>query len=193
MRMNRVLPPLAAAALAAMPFTASAQGTPPAQILIVDTATIYRTCTACVAAQTQLQAQASTLQQREQAISQPLRAESDSIEQAALAARDLTGAVRNVADQAIRTRIEALRTRQESANRQLEQLEQTLRSSRANVGQQIDARLGPILRQMMTARGANLVLGKEVTLASSDALEVTAEVLAALNQQLPSLTVAPLP
>lgn len=193
MRMNSILPPVAAAALALAPFAAGAQGTPPAQILIVDTAAIYRTCTACVAAQTQLQAQASALQQREQAISQPLQAESDSIEQAALAARDLTGAVRTVADEAIRTRIEALRTRQDGANRQLEQIEQALRSSRANVGQQIDARLGPVLRQMMRARGATIVLAKEATLTYSDSLDVTAEALAALNRQLPSLTVPPLP
>ncbi len=45
----------------------------------------------------------------------------------------------------------------------------------------------------MTARGANIVLPKGATLANSDALDVTAEVLAALNQQLPSVTVAPLP
>jgi len=45
----------------------------------------------------------------------------------------------------------------------------------------------------MTARGANIVLPKGATLAASDALDVTSEVLAALNLQLPAVTVAPLP
>ena len=191
--MGRILPAVAAAALALTPFAAGAQSVPAAEILVVDTAAIYRTCAACIAAQTQLQAQASALRQREQAITQPLEAESDLIERAALAARDLTGAVRTVADDAVRTRIEALRTRQESANQELERFEQILQSTRTNVGQQIDAGLRPVLRQVMAARSANIVLAKEATLASADALDVTAEVLAALNRQLPSVTVAPLP
>lgn len=191
--MNKFLFGTAAAALAFTPMAASAQRATPALIVIVDTNTIYRTCTACVAAQAQLQTQITALQQRQQALGAPLQAEMQAIEQAATAARNQTGAARTAAEAAIQTRLQALQTRQNTANQELQRLEQNVRSSQANVSQQIDARLNPIVQQVMTARGANIVLPKGATLANSDALDVTAEVLAALNQQLPSVTVAPLP
>ena len=191
--MNKLIFGGAAAALAFTPAAAIAQRAPAAQILVVDTNTIYRTCTACVAAQAQLQAQATAMQQRQQALGAPLQAEMQAIEQAATAARNQTGAARTAAEQSIQTRLQAIQTRQNTANQELQRLEQNLRSSQANVSQQIDARLGPIIRQVMTTRGANIVLPKGATLDSSDALDVTGEVLAALNQQLPSVTVAPLP
>jgi Skp family chaperone for outer membrane proteins len=175
------------------PAAAGAQRTPPAQIVVVDTATIYRTCTACVSAQAQLQTQITGLQQRQQALGAPLQAEMQSIEQAVTAARNQTGAARTTAEAAIQTRLQALQTRQNTANQELQRLEQNIRSSQANVSQQIDARMNPIVRQVMNARGANIVLPKGAVLDNTDALDVTAEVLAALNQQLPSVTVAPLP
>lgn len=191
--MNKLLFATAAAMLAVSPIAASAQRATPAQVLIVDTNTIYRTCTACVAAQGQLQGQITALQQRQQALGAPIQTEMQSIEQAAAAARNQTGAARATAEAAIQTRLQALQTRQNAANQELQRLEQNIRSSQANVSQQLDARLTPIVRQVMSARGANIVLPKAATLANSDALDVTSEVLAALNQQLPSVTVAPLP
>ena len=191
--MNKLLFATAAAALALTPVAAGAQRATGALIVIVDTNTIYRTCTACVAAQAQLQAQITALQTRQQQLGAPLQAEMQQIETAATAARNQTGAARTAAEAAIQTRLQALQTRQNTANQELQRLEQNIRSSQQNVSQQIDARMNPILQQVMSARGANIVLPKGATLANSDALDVTAEVLAALNQQLPSVTVAPLP
>jgi Skp family chaperone for outer membrane proteins len=191
--MNKLLLATAAAVLAATPFAAIAQRATPALIVIVDTETIFRTCTACVAAQGQLQGMITALQQQQQTLSAPIQAEASSIEAAAAAARNLTGAARTSAEAAIQTRLGALQTRQNQANQTLQRQEQTIRSSQANVSQQLSARLDPIVRQVMSARGANIVLPKGATLAASDALDVTSEVLAALNQQLPSVTVAPLP
>jgi hypothetical protein len=45
----------------------------------------------------------------------------------------------------------------------------------------------------MTARGANVALDVQATIARAQALDVTNEVLTALNQQLPSVSVTPLP
>lgn len=191
--MYKLLPGAVAAAMAFTPAIASAQRATSALIVIVDTDTIYRTCTACVAAQGQLQGMINALQQQQQALSAPLQAEAQSIEQAAAAARNLTGAARTSAEAAIQTRLTALQTRQNQANQTLQRQEQDIRSSQANVSQQLGARLEPILRQVMTARGANIVLPKGATLAASGGLDVTSEVLAALNQQLPSVTVAPAP
>ena len=191
--MNKLLLGAAAAALTFTPIAANAQRATGALIIIVDTETIFRTCAACIAAQGQLQGMITALQQQQQTLSAPIQAEATSIEAAATAARNLTGAARTAAEAAIQTRLTALQTRQNQANQSLQRQEQNIRSSQANVSQQLNARLEPIVRQVMSARGANIVLPKGATLASSDALEVTSEVLAALNQQLPSVTVAPLP
>ena len=59
--------------------------------------------------------------------------------------------------------------------------------------QQIDARLNPIISQVMTQRGANLAMDVGATYAHAPALNVTDAVLQLLNQQLPAVTVAPLP
>jgi outer membrane protein len=192
--MNKLLLGAAAAALSLTPVAASAQRATGALILIVDTDTIFRTCTACVAAQGQLQGMITALQQQQQALSAPIQAEATALQTAAQAAQAMpAGAARTAAEASLRTRAAALETRQNQANQTLQRQEQNIRSSQANVSQQLSARLDPIVRQVMTARGANIVLPKAATLAASDALEVTTEVLAALNQQLPAVTVAPLP
>ena len=42
-------------------------------------------------------------------------------------------------------------------------------------------------------RGASIAIAKESTLANDTSIDVTTEVLTALNQQLPSVSVTPLP
>jgi Skp family chaperone for outer membrane proteins len=183
---------LAALSLA-VPASAPAQRAPAASIVVVDTDRIYRDCNACRAAQTQIQAQVTSAQQRAQQLGQPIQTEAQSIQQAAQAARSQTGAARTAAETALQQRAQALQTRQNTANQELQRLEQNIQSTRANVVQQINVRLNPIISQVMTARGANLALDVGATLARAQALDVTNDVLAQLNQQLPSVTVAPLP
>ena len=53
-------------------------------------------------------------------------------------------------------------------------------------------KLGPIYQQVMTRRGANIMLETGSTLATSNSVDVTNDVLAALNTALPTLaTTAP--
>ena len=166
--MNKYLLSSALAVLAFTPVVASAQRATPALIVTVDTDTVFRTCTACVAAQGQLQGMIAALQQQQQTLSAPIQAEAQSIETAATAARNLTGAARTAAEAAIQTRVTALQTRQNQANQTLQRQEQNIRSSQANVSQQLNARLDPIVRQVMSARGANIVLPIDgATLAAS--------------------------
>ena len=192
--MNKLAFGAALAALSiAMPGAALAQRASAAAIIIVDTERLYRDCTACRAAQTQLQSQINAAQQRAQALGQPIQTEGQSIEQAARAAANQQGAARTAAETALQQRVTALQGRQNSANQELQRLEQNIQSTRANVLRQINARLNPIITQVMTARGANIALDTNATLAHGPSLDVTAEVLAALNQQLPSVSVTPLP
>lgn len=186
--MNKYTFGAALAALSlAIPAAAPAQRVPAATVVVVDTERVFRECTACRAAQTQLQTQVTQLQQRAQQLGQPIQTEGQSL-QAAIQA--LNG---KQPDAALQQRITALQTRQNTANQELARGEQNLRSIQANVAQQINARLNPIISQVMTARGANLALSTEATLARAAALDVTNDVLAQLNQQLPSVSVTPLP
>jgi Skp family chaperone for outer membrane proteins len=177
----------------AMPGTAMAQRVPAAVVVVVDSDRIYRDCTACRAAQTQLQSQITTMQQRSQALGQPIQTEMQSIQQAAAAARNAQGAARTTAETALQQRMQRLQQQETAANQELQRLEQTLRSTQAHVLQQINVRLNPIISQVMTQRNANLALDVNATLARGQGLDVTDAVLAALNQQLPSVSVTPLP
>ncbi|HEX8533515.1 MAG TPA: OmpH family outer membrane protein [Allosphingosinicella sp.] len=186
--MNKYTFGAAMAALAlAIPAAAPAQKTPGAAIVVVDIERVYQECTACRAANTQLQTQLQQIQQRAQQLAQPIQTEGTAIE---TAIRALNG---KQPDAALQARITALQTKQNQGNQEIQGREQTLRSTQANVAQQINARLNPIINQVMTARGANLALDVNSTLARAQALDVTNDVLAQLNQQLPSVTVAPLP
>ncbi|HYG29903.1 MAG TPA: OmpH family outer membrane protein [Allosphingosinicella sp.] len=177
----------------ALPATAPAQRAPNAQIVLVDTERVYRECTACRAAQAQLQTMQTQLQQRAQALGQPIETELQSIQQAAAAARNTTGAARTTAETQLQQRLQALEGRRTTAQQELARMEQNLRSTSAHVVQQINQRLNPIITQVMNQRGANLALDVGATLAHSGALNVTDAVLAALNAALPSVSVTPLP
>ena len=178
---------LAALSIAALPTAASAQRLGPAVIAVVDTQRIFTECTACRAAQTQLQQQVQQAQQRAQQLNAPLQTEETAIQ---TALRALNG---KQPDAALQTRIRNLQTQGNTAQTELANRQRTLQSTQAHVNQQIGNRLGPIVNTVMNNRGATLVVDKNTTLANAPALDVTNEVLAALNQQLPSVSVTPLP
>jgi len=179
---------LGAAAVAALvPAAAPAQRLNPAVVAVVDTQRIFTECAACRAAQTTLQTQLDQLRQRAQTLSQPLQTEQQAIQTAVNA---LNG---KQPDAALTQRIQSLQTRQNQANQELGQGEQNIRSTQAHVAQQISARLNPIINSVMQTRGAAIVVDKGNTLAVSPSLDVTNDVLAQLNQQLPSVSVTPLP
>ena len=176
-----------AASAALVPSVAVAQRAPAAVIVVVDSERIYRECAACRTAQTQLQSQVNALQTRQQTLANQLRPEGTSIQTAlqALNGKD--------PDAALRTRVQAFQTKQQQAQQELQTGQQRLQSIQANVVRQINERLNPAINQVMTARGANLAVDVDATLARSQTLDVTAEVLAALNRTLPSVSLTPLP
>ena len=192
--MNKLAFGAALAALSlALPGVAQAQRTPPAVIVVVDSDRIYRECTACRAAQTQLQGLITSARTRATQLGQPIQAEAQSIQQAGAALRNQTGAARTAAETALSTRVQQFQTRQNTAAQEIQRLEQNIQSTQANVLRQINERLNPIMTQVMTARGANIALDTNATLARSNTLDVTNEVLTALNAALPSVSVTPLP
>ena len=180
------LPALAASA-AAVPTVAVAQRAPAAVIVVVDSDRIYRECTACKSAQSQLQVKVTALQTRQKTRADGLRPEGQSIQAAiqALGGKD--------PDAALRARVKAFKDKEEAANKELQTGQQNLQSIQANVMRQLNTRLSPIINQVMTAKGANIAVDVGATLGHAQGTDATAEVLAALNSALPSVSLTPLP
>jgi Skp family chaperone for outer membrane proteins len=177
---------LAAGALS-LPSVAVAQRAPAAVVVVVDSDAIYRDCAACKTAQASLRSRVATLQTRQQTLANQLRPEGQAIQTA------VTALAGKAPDAALRARAEAFQKKQDDANQELSRGQQNLQSIQANIVRQINARLNPVINQVMTARGANIAVDVNATLAHAQAVNVTAEVLAGLNRALPTVSLTPLP
>ena len=175
---------IAASALAA---PAMAQRAPAAVVVVVDTDRIGAECTACRSATTQIQQREQQLRTRAQTLQTQLETEGKPIQTAINA---LQG---KQPDAALQQRVTAFQTKQRSAEQELANGQRSLQSTQVHVQQQIGSRLRTIISTVAAQRGANLAVGKDATLFSAQAVDVTDAVLAQLNQQLPSVSVTPLP
>ena len=174
-------------AVSAIATPALAQRAPAAVVVVVDTNRIYRECNACRTTQSQLQSQVQALRTRQQTLEGQLRPEGQAIQQA------VTALAGKQPDAALQNRAKAFQQRQDQANQELARSQQNLQSIQANVLRQINEKLQPAINTVMTQKGANLAVDVDATLAHGTAVNVTNDVRAALNQQLPSISVTPLP
>ena len=163
---------------------AQAQQLPPAVVGVVDTDRIMRECTVCAAANTQLQAQLSQLQQRAQALRTPIQTEGQAIETALRALPQ-----GQQPDQALSQRIQAFQTQQQSAQTEIGTRQQQVERNVAFVRQQVGQRIEPAIQQVMQQRGATIAIDTAATLAISPTVDITAAVLAVVNQNTTPLNV----
>lgn len=184
---------VAAAIAAVIPTGAMAQRLPATVTAVVNTDRVLRECTACVAATNALQAQDTNFQQRRQTLLAPLQTEEQALQAEVTRIQSLSGAARTTAENALRPRLEAFNQRRQSAAQELQTLQQNFESTRVHVTVQLNRALEPIYNQVMTARGANLIISTDARLGNSPALDVTNDVLAQLNRSLPAVSVTPLP
>ena len=175
---------LAAATALFLPLAAQAQQLPAAIVGVVDTDRIIRECTVCVAANTQLQGQVQQYQQREQALGTPLQTEERAL-QTAVNAIPQGGQP----DAALQQRIQTYQTNRQNAARELEGRQQQLQRNVQFVRQQIAQRLQPAIQQVMTQRGATVVLDRGATLAAGPSVDLTTAVLAVVNQNTTPLNI----
>ena len=186
--MTKLMIATLAASLATLPAIASAQALPAPVIAIVDIQRAQTQCTACKTALTQLETQLAGLRSLQTSLETPLRTEANAIQAAVQA---LNG---KPADAALQARATAFEKKQTDAQRQLATRQQTFERNRAHVLQQINTKLEPAVASVMTRRGASLVLDATQTIRSAPSLDITADVIAALNTSLPSIsTTAPAP
>lgn len=184
--MRNIAMTAAFAAMVLAPVGASAQAIPGAVIAVVDLEKVSSECTACKAAKTALEGQVTALKSREATLAAPLKTEGQSLQAAVEALKG------KEPDAALQARIKAFQTKQQQGAQEIARQTNQIQRNQAYVSQQISAKLGPIYQQVMQRRGANVMVEAGATLASGANLDVTNDVLAALNQQLPSVsTTAP--
>jgi len=183
--MRKTLLLAAIAAATALPTSANAQAR--GGIIIVDTANVLSNCTACKAAQTQLEQRQTTLRTRVQTLTQQLQTEGKPIQDAVDALKG------KQPDAALQKRITDFQTKERGAQQEISNSQRQLQSRAAHVQQQVGARLIQIVEQVRARRGASIAVAKDSTLANDNTIDVTSEVLTALNSALPSVSVTPLP
>ena len=177
-----------AAAVGALGMSAAANAQQRPPVLVVDTDRILNECTACKAAATQLQSQVQQARQRAQQLEASLKPEAQSLEKAVQALGS------KQPDAALQARIAAYRQKQQQGSTELSSRENTLQSTQAHVQQQIGAKIVQVAEQSRARRQATVVMTKSGgVIAADNASDITGEVLAALNQQLPAVSVTPMP
>jgi Skp family chaperone for outer membrane proteins len=176
-----------ALAVSALTLSGAAEAQQGAGILIVDTDRILNECTACKSAATQLQSQVQQGRTRAQQLETSLKPEAQALEKAVQALGT------KQPDAALQARIAAFRQKQQQGSTELSNRQSAIESTQAHVQQQIGSKIVQIVEQSRARRQASVVLSKSSTLASANTIDITGEVLAALNQQLPSVSVTPMP
>ena len=186
--MKRLLISASLAGSLVLPSVAQAQAIPAAVVAVVDLDKVTSACNACKTAAAALRSQATALQSRQQALSTPLQTEQKSI-QAAIDA--LNG---KEPDAALKTRVQAFQAKEQQAAQELQTQQTQLQRNQQYIQKQISDKLGPIYTQVMQRRGANMMVEIGQTLASGATLDVSNDVVTALNSALPSIaTTAPAP
>ena len=168
----------------ALPAAVQAQQLPPPVIAVVNTEQIFETCTACAAASTQLQAQGNQLQQRAQQLQTQVQTEGTALQ-------GLVNALPQgqQPDAALSARIQAFQQMQQNADQELGAGRERIQRNLAFVRQQIGQRIRPALTTVMQQRGATLVLDRGGVIDASPTLDITAAVLAIVNQNTAALNV----
>jgi Skp family chaperone for outer membrane proteins len=184
--MKTLLISAAGAAALLAPAAASAQAVPAAVVAVVDLDRVTQNCNACKTAQAALRSQLTAEEAREKSLATPLQTEQQSIQTAieALKGKD--------PDAALQARIKAFQTKAQSAQEEAARGRQQLQANQQYIQKQVQDKLGPIYQQVMTRRGANILVEVGATLATSQSVDVTNDVLTALNAALPTIaTTAP--
>lgn len=168
----------------AAPAMLQAQQLPAPVIAVVNIEQIAETCTACTAANGQLQAQGNALQARVRTLQQEIQTETQALQ-------PLVNAIPpgGQPDAALAARLQSYQTRQQTADREIGLGRERLQRNIGFVRQQIAQRLRPAITTVMQQRGASLVVDRGSVIDASPALDITPAVLAIVNQNSAALNV----
>jgi len=174
------------ASVSVLPTAALAQAVPAPVVVVVDVQRATSQCNACKTALTQLEGQVNGLKSLQTSLETPLRTEATAIQTAGAA---LNG---RAPDAALQARVTAFEKKQTDAQRTLAAREATFQRNREHVLKQISDKLGPALNTVMTRRNANVMLDAANVIRTVPGLDVTTDVITALNATLTAIsTTAP--
>jgi len=176
MKKKIILGSAIAALAVAAPVALRAQQLPAPVIAVVDLDEIFRTCTQCAAANTQLQAQGTALQTRAQQLQTQVQTEGQALEPLV---RALNGAQ---PDPALTARINSFQAMQQNAEREVGASRERIQRNVNFIRQQIGERVRPAVANVAQTRGASVVLDAGTVISASPALNITPAVLAIVNQ-----------
>lgn len=94
-------------------------------------------------------------------------------------------------DDEFKKRVQDVQRREQAAEEEVNQKRTEIQRSQQYVLNQINAQILPVVQELMTARGANLVVDRGSIVVGSPALDVTAVVIDKLNVKLPRVSVTP--
>ena len=184
--MKKLLLSIAVASAAMTASQASAQAIPAATVAVVDLDRVTGECNACKTAASTLRGQVTAYQNREKALMGPLQTEQDAIQKSIDA---LNG---KEPDAALQARAKAWETKRQQAAQEMANQQQQIQRNQQYIQKQIADKLNPIYTQVMQRRGANILVEVGTTLAAANSVDVTSDILAALNSALPTIsTTAP--
>jgi Skp family chaperone for outer membrane proteins len=182
--MTRLTAALVAATALATP--ALAQRVPAAQVAVVDLERVGRECNACKTASAALQSQVTAFNARRQALTTQLQPERQQLQTA------VTALAGKQPDAALTQRIQTFQQKESSAAQELEGKQTQIQRNQAYISQQINSKLVPLLQPAMDKRGANVLMDSGAALRFAPGLDITNDVLAALNAVLTTVsTTAP--
>jgi Skp family chaperone for outer membrane proteins len=184
--MKTLLVSAAFAAALLAPAAARAQAVPAAIVAVVDLDRVTSECNACKTASAALKSQVTTFESRRNSLATSLQTEQKSIQTAIDALKG------KEPDAALQARVKAFQTKAQSSEQELAGQQSQIQRNQAYIQKQIQDKLNPIYQQVMTRRGANILMEVGATLATATSVDVTNDVLGALNTALPSIsTTAP--
>jgi len=168
------------------PAAASAQAIPAAVVAVVDLDRVTSECNACRTASAALKGQVSSFETRRETLASSLQTEQKSIQTSIDALKG------KEPDAALQARVKAFQAKAQTSEQELAAQQAQIQRNQQYIQKQIQEKLAPIYQQVMVRRGANLLVEVGSTLATSQNVDVTNDVLASLNSALPSLiTTAP--
>jgi outer membrane protein len=152
---------------------------PPAKIVVLDRAGIMQFSKAGQDIAKQVQAYAAQAKADLQARGRALEEEERGLQQqVAIMAPDLKA-----------KKIAAFQAKQQALQGEVGRKDEQMRYAVAQARQQMEAKLGPILQQLVKERGANMVIDRQALVFAPPAFDITVDAINRLNQQLPAMKV----
>ncbi len=150
-----------------------------ANILVVDTVRIQEQSSAAKSMQTQIRDFEKKLQAQAKSAEEKLKAEEVGLKQQQTL----------LAPEQFDIKRREFETKVGDEQRKLQEAQQNMQDAVRAAQTKLLKALEPILKELMTERGANLMVDRRMVLTSSESLDVTASVIERLNKKVPSVKV----